>query len=535
MMNILIVVPRYSLENKINYNYILPIGLGYIYSSLVKAGYEPDCLNLNHFEGHTEKIINNMLDSKKFDLVCTGNNALGYAITEIIVQTVKGHSSRPLTVLGGPVINSEPELILDALRPSFGVLGEGEETIVDLVKTVEKKGDLSKVKGIIYKDSSGKMVKTIPRDPISDLDSIAFPNYDKMGVEKQLNNISTNFIFFSNLSDNTRMYPFLASRSCPYQCTFCYHDSKYRKRSIENIMEEISLVVKKYKINMLTIHDECFSIDEERLKEFCKRISDFRKEISWDLKWSCQLRVEAASKEVLRMMKDAGCSMIGYGLESYSPAVLKSMRKYVSPQRMDKALKDLFEVGIALQGFFIFGDVAETKETAKETLGYWKKECNGQVGLGFIQPYPGSEIYKKCVEKGIIKDKLKFIKNLTVNEWFNMTDSMTDDEIRELRREILYLTGKYTKFTKPLKVKRASNNHYDFLIECPFCKERMNYRNCQIPSRFSYGFNLICRNCLLRFFVVNEIQRIAYANYSRVRALRDFQLRIKRSIKKKAL
>jgi radical SAM superfamily enzyme YgiQ (UPF0313 family) len=514
---------------------VLPIGLGYIYSTMVGAGYKVECLNLNHHYGTAEEIINKKLNSKKFDFVCTGNNALGYAITERILTAAKNHPSKPRTILGGPIITSEPELIFGALKPSFGVLGEGEETITDLLKTIESKKDLKKVRGIIFRESDGKVIKTPPRLPPKDLNSIPFPNYDAFGIEEQLNHITTNYAYYANLSDNTRAYPILGSRSCPFQCTFCYHDSRYRKRSLDNVMKEINLAVKKYRINMLTIHDECFATDNERLKEFCKRMIKLKKEISWDLRWFCQLRVEAADESVLKMMKKAGCVIIGYGLESYSLPVLKSMKKYTTPEQIDAAIKKTFSAKIALQSFFIFGDTAETKETARETLEYWKNHCKGQVGLGFIQPYPGSEIYKRCVERRIIKDKLSFLKNLTIWNWFNMTDKMTDREVRDLKRKLLYMVGKYTKFQRPIRLKKMRDGNYEVIVKCPFCKETLCYKNCQIENRLSYGFSLICRKCFLRFFVVSPFQKFAYANYSWIRPIRDIQLKISGFLEKKRL
>ena len=535
-MNILLVVPRYNLDSKPNYDYVLPIGMAYIYSALVNEGHSVDCLNLNHTYGSVQMNINKKLDSKKFDLVGTGNNALGYAVTEEIIRVAKLHHSKPKTILGGPIITSEPDLIFDSLSPTFAVLGEGEETVVKLLRALEKKENLKKINGLMYHDSNGKIVRTSPSEPIRDLDSIAFPNYDAFGISEQLNNISTNFIFYTNLFDNTRMYPLLASRSCPFQCTFCYHDSRYRKRSMDNIMEELSYAIKKYRINLIAIHDECFSIDKARLKEFCQRLNILRKEIGWDLKWTCQLRVETLDKETLEMMKEAGCAVIGYGLESYSKKVLESMGKHITPEQIFKAVNMAFEVKMALQSFFIFGDPAETKETAKETLDYWKKYCRGQVGLGFIEPYPGSVIYNYSVEKGLIKNKLEYIKNeMGPHNAINMTRDMSTSDFQKLREEILDLFGKYTKFTKPLKVKKMDNGKYAFTVKCPFCKEVMTYKNCKIGNRFTYGFNLICRKCLLRFFVVSEIQRIGYAYYSKVRVLRDFQKKITRAIKRKNL
>jgi len=156
--------------------------------------------------------------------------------------------------------------------------------------------------------------------------------------------------------------------------------------------------------------------------------------------------------------------------------------------------------------------------------------------MGFIQPYPGSQIYAHCIKKGIIKDKLDFIKNqLGLGQWLNMTDKMTDKEITELKEEILDSMSKYTRFVRSLDIKRTGNKIYSVKAKCPFCGEISEYGNCLIPNRWAYGFNITCRHCAMRFFVVSFIQKLAYANYSKVRILRDLYLRLKRKILKERL
>lgn len=300
------------------------------------------------------------------------------------------------------------------------------------------------------------------------------------------------------------------------------------------------MAVKKYKINSIRTYDDCFSINKERLIEFCNRMIELKSKIDWELKWSCQMTVHSAELETLKLMKEAGCNVIGFGFESYSPAVLKSMKKPITPKMIDTALKNTIQAKIALGANFIFGDVAETKETAKETLDYWKKNCKGQFGLSFIQPYPGSEIYKHCLKKGIIKDKWDFIQN-KIGEagerglWWNMTNKMTDQEIKELRTGILNALSKHSKFAVPTSILKTSDKIYTLKIKCPFCKKECEYRNVPITNKFSFGIFTTCKKCYMRFFIVSEFQKIAYKYYSITRLIRNFQRNIKDFINKKSL
>lgn len=510
---ILIIVPRYNLTNKIDYNYKLPIGLGYILSVLKEANYDVDCINLNHFNGAINEIIYKILNKKSYDFVGVGNTSLGYLTTEIIINTIKKHKSNPRIILGGPIITPQPKLIFNNLNPDFGILGEGEETILELLKCLKEKKDLKRVNGIIYKNQNNEMVITKNREPKRDLDSIPYPDFEALGFEEQLKNLHTNQDHLSNSFDFPKSYPIICSRSCPYQCTFCYHDSKYRPRTIKNVMEELNFVVKKYKINIILLYDDCFAIDKKRLNEFCEGIKKLRKEISWDLIWMPQLTVNNLDENLIKMLKDAGCDTISYGFESMSQEVLRSMKKPITPEQINHALKLTLKNKIGLQANFIFGDVAETNATAKETLDYWIKNAKGQISLGFIQPYPGSQIYQHCLKKRLINDEIDFIKKLGTNEIvFNMTENMTDKEIFELRKKLIRLSIKHRKFIKP-KIKKIKNKIYRVSVKCPFCHQTITYRNYFIDNIIYYNSIATCRNCKKRFFIVSSLRKLIIKNY----------------------
>ena len=499
-----------------------------------RAGYSVDCLNLNHKNGDINRIITDFLNKKKYDFVCTGHMALGFEITEKIISSVRMHSTKPKIILGGAIITSEREAVFNSLNPDFAVIGEGEETIVELLNAIEKNKPLNKLRGIEFRDKSGNLIFTGEREAIRELDKLPFPDFDGLGFSEKLNNTRVNQSYSYNSFDYPKIYPILCSRSCPFQCTFCYHSigSLYRTRSLNNIMKELQMAVKKYKINIIEIYDDLFALNRARLKEFCKRINNLRKEISWQLKWTCQLHARNMDSELLGIMKDAGCDVISYGFESYSPEVLKSMRKPITPQDIDRALKETLKAGIGVQANFIFGDSAETVKTAYKTLIYWKKECYGQVNLFFVKPYPGSVIYQRCIQKGIIKDRIHFIKNEMNNIDFNMTDSMTNAEFKKLQRDIIRLQQKYYSFVTPLSLKKIKKDVYSVLTKCPFCRKIVNYKNCLIENKRDYEFPLICRNCHMRYYVRSIWRKIGYYFYPIIKPLYRAYLKRKEKLSK---
>jgi len=528
---ILIIIPRYEYTNKKNYSYTFPLGLAYISSILKKNNYNVDCLNLNHYNGTLVNIINYYLDKKKYDFVCTGHNSFGYNTIKIILNTIKKNPSRPLTILGGSIITAQPNLYFKNLNPDFGVIGEGEETILNLLDSLQNNKEIKNVKGIIYK-ADGKIKITQAREPIEDLDTIPLPDFEGFEFEKLLENASSNQFYPYNAFDNPRVYPILGSRSCPFNCTFCYHEGKYRMRSIENIMGELNQMIRKYKINMISLYDDCFAINKNRLKEFCKRISELRDQLSWELKWCPQLTVRDADTTTLKMMKESGCDTLSYGFESYSQKVLKSMKKPITPKQIDCAFKETLKQGMAVQANFIFGDVAETKETAKETLDYWKENAQGQIQLTFIYPYPGSEIYNHCLKKGIIKDEINFLSNYSSSNILNMTEKMSDKEFKKLINEVLDTEGKYCKFITPLSLKKTNSEVFDVIVRCPFCNQIITYKNCIIKNKFSFDFNLVCRNCKMRFYVASPLRKFAYKYHSKIRNLRAIQIKTQNYFRK---
>jgi len=511
-MKVLIVVPREKNSENINYSYLFPLGLAYISSALKSAGHNVHCFNLNHYSGAADLLINNHLAANKYDFICTGGLSTSYNQIKSIVDSVHSIKDSPKLILGGGIISSEPELMFNAFNPDYVVIGEGEETIVELLSYLQNDRNIESVAGIGYRDDNGKIVFNKSRKNIVDLDSIPYPDFEGFEFNKYLDHMKPSDQSFYDLFDNPRVYPLICSRSCPFLCTFCFHPlgNKYRQRSVDSVMRELKMMVEKYKINVIAIYDELFSNDRKWLYDFCGEIKKFIKELSWECKWSCQMRIDVVDDDMLKTMKNSGCYMLSYGFESYSSKVIKSMKKHITPEQIDCAIKLTLKNNLSLQANFIFGDILETSSTAEETLNYWRKNSDAGIMLAFINPYPGTHIYQYCVEKGLIKDKLDFIQN-HIFDILNLTDNMTDNQFFKLWFDLHKARLKYRTYGVIKSLKKEKEKTFIISVVCPHCKMVVEYKNYHISSDMFFDLTVHCRNCRRRFFIVSHLYRIVLA------------------------
>ena len=223
------------------------------------------------------------------------------------------------------------------------------------------------------------------------------------------------------------MMTIVTARGCPFKCTFCVHRQGpyYRARNMDNIMQEIELLYEQYEFNILLFLDELFAVNKQRMHDFCATLLEARNKKGWDFGWCFQTHASASlDQDVLKLAKEAGCYS-GYGLESASPRVLKSMNKKSRPEQISKAIGLADSVGLGFGGNFIFGDEAETPETINESVTFFSRYCRDiHVQVYFILLYPGSKLFENRVAKGLVPDRLDFYDKIDERLW-NMT-SMPD-------------------------------------------------------------------------------------------------------------
>jgi radical SAM superfamily enzyme YgiQ (UPF0313 family) len=485
-LNYLLVMPR--LVQKIGDGYSFPLGIVYISSVMKKAGYNVITLNLNHRNGEVFDIINREIKEHKIDVVATGGLSFQYNTIRSVIETAKQENSNIITIVGGGIITSDPESAMEALEyVDYGVIGEGEITICELCRSLEKGRNLSEIDGIIYQSSNGYKITRL-RKEIENIDTIPWPDYEGFEIEKFL----TASPSISGLNRKNTVF-MIASRSCPYNCTFCFHTvgRKYRQRSLDSFFEELENLVSRYNIKYICLADELFAHKIERVKEFCDRMRKY------NIQWWAQFRVDNITTELLSVLKDGGCDVMSFGLESADNRILKSMRKGTTVEQIEWALKLVYNAGISLEGAFIFGDIEETWETANNTLNWWRNHSEYKINLNLITVYPGSYLYKYACENGIIKDKVQFLKDgcPQVN-----VSRLTDEEYSELIKNIMEAPWNLTKVLTTIKVSSIDykTGRIDVAGVCTACKQKNIWDNVKL---FMTNF-LGCKHCGQRYNTV---------------------------------
>jgi radical SAM superfamily enzyme YgiQ (UPF0313 family) len=496
-MRVLIVAPKVTELRIIS----LPLGLAYVSAQMKQDGHDVFWLNLNHHTDDTEALIRQAMCLHDPDIIAAGGMYLYMELTRAVFVMARRVKPDVMTLTGGSGVTAEPELFMNYTGADVGVIGEAEATISELLKKLSGRSvrDLPDVNGIIYRNRTGELIRTPERKLCKDIDEYPWPDlegFDYKHTIQEYQNIADFSVFAASVLERPRMIPLITSRSCPYACTFCFHTAgrRYTERNLDNVFAELDHHVKKYRANFIIILDEVFCPDSGRMAEFCRRIKPY------GLKWWCQSHIKMFNSGRLAMMREAGCVGLSYGVESMNDTVLQSMKKRNKAEVVSRALQKTYESGVDIQGNLIFGDQAETIETAEETLTWWENHLHLGINLTMLALYPRSEMYKRATEKNLIKNPLGFIKAgcPVVN-----ASSMNDEEFAALRLRIeLYnLIRFYCKITGYSADRERSSFHgrlYRLTAVCPHCGSSSEYRNVALPYNSNTTFFLACRECYRR-------------------------------------
>ncbi|MFC1511327.1 B12-binding domain-containing radical SAM protein [Candidatus Margulisiibacteriota bacterium] len=322
-------------------------------------------------------------------------------VTKLVIKIREVIPDVPI-ILGGPHATGSPETTVAVPGVTAAVIGEGEETLLEIINNVEHHLPLIYIKGIAYRGSDGELIKTDLREPIKDLDSLPSPARDLLPMK----------LYYSPPTKSlggSQIANIVTSRGCPFNCTFCLSSmmwgKKCRQRSVNKIIEEIEECIDKYNCDEINFNDDLFTADKNRVKEFCSQM--IKKNIK--VNWVVMSRSDYITTDLLASMKEAGCKKIAIGFESGSPIVLKHMNKRLAPNRSLEAAKLIKKSGIALGAAFVIGHIGETPQTIKETIAFAKKINPDTVAFFQASPYPGTDFYKMAKQLGYLNQDAKWI------------------------------------------------------------------------------------------------------------------------------
>ncbi|MEI6567406.1 MAG: radical SAM protein, partial [Verrucomicrobiota bacterium] len=278
---------------------------------------------------------------------------------------------------------------------------------------------------------------------------------------------------------------------CPFRCTFCVHDRHpmpYRTRPVADVMNELDHFHSHYDFNILVILDELFAAKRTRLVEFSQAIQKLRHDRGWDLKWTFQTHANAGfTQEEIAMARDAGCYLFVYGVESASETVLASMRKRTHPKQIADVIPMCYKARVGFAANFIFGDPAETPQTVKETMTFFRDHCeNTHTGLGSIQPYPGSALYANCLQNKTIPDAGQFYESIDERRYC-MTPGFPEKPwmLWSALLGFLGAKGLWHQVAPAVVHSRETSANFDTLVlvaKCPHCGVQFTYRHSEVPQ-----------------------------------------------------
>jgi radical SAM superfamily enzyme YgiQ (UPF0313 family) len=404
----------------------LPLGLSYIASACLKAGHEVKIYNQDVYHW-PESHLTDLLNKERYDLVGLGAVAGYYPYRKVlkISEAINQSKFRPFFVLGGHIGSPEPDYFLRKTHADAIVIGEGDITIVKLIEALEHKKSLHSVKGIAFLEN-GKCVQTPRQELIQDIDSISFPAWHLFPMDVYALQRSP------NIKRSERCMMVIAGRGCTFKCNFCYRmDEGFRGRSSENIVEEIKTLKKNYFINYIALEDELTMSSIPRITDLCE--SFIKNKLN--IKWSCNGRLNYAKADVLRLMKQAGCVFINYGIESLDEQALRNMNKSLTVKQITRGIENTLNSGISPGFNIIFGNIGETKESLQKAVDFLLKydDCSQMRTIRPVTPYPGCPLYYYAIEKGLLKDVADFYENKHMNSDLvsvNFTN-LTDDEFHQ--------------------------------------------------------------------------------------------------------
>jgi anaerobic magnesium-protoporphyrin IX monomethyl ester cyclase len=340
-------------------------------------------------------------------------------------------------ILGGPHISSVPEESLNKSGADAVVIGEGEDTVIDLCR----ESDWSKVPGIMFRNN-GNIIRTDPRKLIQDLDTIPIPDRSFLDLSKYRNDVEFGF----PIQGGDILMRVFTSRGCPYLCTFCstfnIFGRKVRFRTAKNILEEIRYLMDKYNTRHIMFMDDTFTLKEDVVQELS---AQFIKD-KLDLRWACFARV-GLNPDTLKAMKAAGCQLIGYGVESGSEKVLKNVKKKTTPEQIQTTFANTRNAGIDSKAFFIVGLPGEDVEDFEKSIEFAKKINPPFLWLSMFYPLPGTEAYDAVVKEGKLSDANKV-------SYFQSDDAELQRRHRTFLRKFYLRPGYITNLFQNFSLRR---------------------------------------------------------------------------------
>jgi len=393
-----------------------PLGLAYMAATLLEAGHHVQAVDgmaeaVEQFieedgllyQGLTidETVERIQEDAQLIAITCMFTQE--WPFVRRVIQAIRKRFPEAVIIAGGEHVTALSEFCLrDCPELDYCGRGEGEATLVELAQALGDSERMAEVPGIASL-SNGKYHLAAGRARIRDVDAIPKPAWHLFPMDVYL------------ASDNVcgvyrgRSLPILATRGCPYKCTFCSNKEMYGQlwmpRDPECVIDEIEGYIRDYGVENIDFYDLTMVIRKEWTLRFCQLIEERGLKFTWQL--PVGTRSESIDEEVVIALYKTGCRNIAYAPESGSPRILKSIKKQVNLDSLKSSVKEAIKHGLHVRLNLIYGFPQEHRiDLFKTAMLSWRLSIAGvhDIDLGVFSPYPGTDLFSQLQNEGVIPE-----------------------------------------------------------------------------------------------------------------------------------
>lgn len=366
------------------------LGIMYLASTLREAGFPVEILDANA-ENLTEDEFYRRVQASRAHVVGFTTMTAGWPATVRGTRIAREALPHALIAVGGPQLSIYPDLCISFDSIDVGVVGDGEETFLEIMQALEGGSPLDDIAGTVLK-VDGVVKKNPERRWYRDIDRYPFPAVDLL-----------DWRYYRALTVQNPFYTMITTRGCPYKCRFCsqvYAGNTIRYRSPENVVDEIELYVRKYGAREIVFFDETFTLKKSRIMKICELMRERKLRIPFDMR----TRVDALDEEMILALRSVGGKRIHFGIESGSQTILDRMRKDITVEQIRKTVALAKKHGFSTRGYFMIGYLGETPETFQETLDLARELDLDWASFSITTPLPHTGLFEEALRLGYIND-----------------------------------------------------------------------------------------------------------------------------------
>ena len=378
-------------------NIMPPLGLACLAAYLEKENMHVDIVDC-YARPFSDRLIKEYLAKEMPSFIgfsCTTSSFLdGIRVATLAKNILPGIK----TVFGGPHVSAlKTRILTDFPEVDFVVVGEGEETLRELLACDGEIDTTLSHYGVIYRDKEGNPHFNGYRPKSIELDTLPFPAYEKLDGYPYAYKLP---IFNYPQVPNSSC---ISSRGCPYSCSYCDRSvfrNSFRYNSAEYLYEHLKYLKDRFHVRHINFYDDQFTFNRKRIETFCRLMID----VPLGMTFNCAVRAEHIDPELAQMMRDAGCWMISLGVETGDEDLLAQHRKNPDLEMLAEKIRMIHKARIRVKGLLMMGLPGETKSSIKKSMNYVFSLPIDEINVSKFTPFPGTPLYEKAHELGTFEE-----------------------------------------------------------------------------------------------------------------------------------